>query len=200
MNLSFIEVLQVLISGFGSGITYFRTFTDAKKNLDAVHLLNRNGSRLSIALKNLRVEGIILICQLTLFVIGLWTLFIAPPPYLAEGLVDPFGFQTSDEVWALVSDYYRAIQAGQAAMTLVSIYLIWLSHRNASSLDEINQQRRDDKELKELTDANPHRDDLQPSTEVHGSKGSAGSDPQPDDPGDVATGRLVGPGGRDPVV
>lgn len=149
MTASFLEVVQVLVAGLGALMILIRTMPDAEKNRDTIREKYRKDpdhyrGRLAIAEKNLMFEQVFLSAQAVLFFVGLWTWFIAPPPYLPDSLMDVSGKFTDDEIRHIVLDNRHAVTAKKIAMMSVSLVLTWASRENCKALNVINAERAND--------------------------------------------------------
>jgi len=134
MNASFLEIVQTLMAGLGASMTIVSKI-NADRNMVAVKRLGANGIRLLIAQKNSRAENIILAVQLGLFFGGLWSLFLAPPPYDAI----PF-----DQPSAVAKSIRLSVFESRLAMTWASLWLLYLSYRNWIDLTPLRVTRKTD--------------------------------------------------------
>lgn len=121
MNASFLEIVQTIASGLGA-LLAVRSMVAADLNLVTIQRRNVNGNRHMIAAKNVRVERCVLATQVMLFLVGLATLFLAPPPYtpVPDGAV-----RGSIEL-----DMIRNLAVTRLGMTLASLFLMYLSYRS----------------------------------------------------------------------
>lgn len=142
MNASFLEIVQTIASGLGA-LLAVRSMVAADLNLVAILRRNVNGNRRMVASKNVRVERCVLSTQVMLFLVGLATLFLAPPPYTPV----PEGTPRS----TIETDMIRNLAITRLGMTTASLVLMYLSYR--SWLEEripIQLARRTDRAVTEI--------------------------------------------------
>lgn len=121
MHASFLEIVQTIASGLGA-LLAVRSMVAADLNLVAILRRNVNGNRKMVAAKNVRVERCVLSTQILLFLVGLATLFLAPPPYtpVAEGAMRS----------PIETDIIRNLAITRLGMTTASLVLMYLSYRS----------------------------------------------------------------------
>ncbi len=118
MNVSFLEIIQTISAGLGALMT-LRAKINADLNLVSVRRKGFNGNRLIIACRNVRVERTIFFVQITLFLCGLFTLYLAPPPFTTGG-IPPI----------IEREMIRSVVVIRLAMTIGSLLLMVLSYKN----------------------------------------------------------------------
>jgi len=124
MSASFLEIIQTLFAALGAGMTLVSK-VNADHNMAAVHRAGFNGLRTIIARKNCRTENVLLTVQAGLFLAGVWTLVLAPPPF---------------EAYAVGN-----VVVTRVAMVWASMWLMYLSYRSWIDLAPLRaQQRRSD--------------------------------------------------------
>jgi hypothetical protein len=118
---AFIEIVQTLSALIGM-VLAFSTMINADLNLIAIVRTGLNGNRRMIATRNVRTERCVVVVQLALFLAGLTTLFLAPPPYSTIGgeiQTNPIIFQME-----------QSVRSTRFWMTVCSLVLTYLSYRN----------------------------------------------------------------------
>lgn len=117
-------VLQVCAALVGALMT-FRSKVDADKTMLFVTRSSVNGSRKTIASKNVRIENVILVIQASLFLVGIATMFLGEFPTDHPDVTNVMLIRSVD-------------------MAFISILLTWLSYRNWVELVPIMASRRSD--------------------------------------------------------
>lgn len=125
MNLSYMLVLLQVGAALAGGIMTFRAKVDADKTEAIVIRAAVNGGRRSIARKNVRTENVIFAIQVSLFLIGIATLWLG------------VRIQETIEV-----EYVIGMRS--VVMAFISFILMWLSYRNWVELTPVMALRRSD--------------------------------------------------------
>jgi hypothetical protein len=118
VHATFLEVVQALFAGLGAALTT-RAMVSADLDLLALLRAGLNGNRKSVAEKNVRVERCVLLVQLALFLAGMASLWLPPPPFGYPGAPTEFN--------ALLA---RGATITRIAMSFASVTLMYMSYRN----------------------------------------------------------------------
>lgn len=121
MTASFLEIVQVIAALVGFLLT-IKAKVSADLSLVTLRRKGLNGNRLLIAEKNVRNEDGHMHMQMILFLVGLTSLFLAPPPFARLLSPDP-------EAVRLMREANLQLGITRVGMTAISLYLMYLSYR-----------------------------------------------------------------------
>jgi hypothetical protein len=157
VNASFLEITQTLTAFFGALMT-LRAKVTADLNLVSAMRRGLSADLMIIAYKNVRVERGILYVQTILFVGGLATLFLAPPPFAGEQ-----GSRTPLEIQRVQSTSITRLATATGSFILMVVsYKNWLENRipirrsadvSDSSMTSITSKAQEVIELSQATTA-----------------------------------------------